>query len=138
MALLLYLLLKKIKEATQQQNYVQQETTGVYYEKTKRITLADIDKFTQDLGKHSKAADYKTTLSLVEKLLPILLKDIKKGNFNNSIKSMAMFGTALIPYGGAFLSQIIGILWPDSADNTNENAMQKNEGRTCFHDGREN
>lgn len=82
--------------------------------------LARFDTWAQDLGKTTGAGNYKTTLGMAEKLLPTIYKDLDSGNFNNTARSITMLSTALIPYGGAFISPIIGILWPENGPNIKE------------------
>ncbi|MCU4864232.1 insecticidal delta-endotoxin Cry8Ea1 family protein [Bacillus cereus] len=81
----------------------------------KTNSIAKIDTAIQDLGKNTGAANYKTIAGAVEKVLPSLLKDTKAGNYNNTLRSLAMFSTALIPYGGSFISGILGFLWTESS-----------------------
>ncbi|PGZ56204.1 hypothetical protein COE56_00910 [Bacillus anthracis] len=103
------------KSTNETQNATQQKTTGSYYDNEPKLNpLAQIDKWTQDLSKNTGAANYKTTLGLVEKTLPTIYKDMTLGNFNNTARVLTMYGAALIPYGGVFISPIIGILWPEN------------------------
>lgn len=46
------------------------------------------------------------------------------GNFNNTARTIAMGATALIPYGGAFISPLLGLLWPENVPNS-ENLIEK-------------
>ncbi|HDR4440885.1 hypothetical protein BK720_08025 [Bacillus thuringiensis serovar brasilensis] len=109
---------EKEKNAVQQQNTVQQKISDKYYERGIEMEpLAQFDNWTQNLAKNTGAANYKNTLSLAEKTLPILYKDLKKGNFSNTARSLLMFGTALIPYGGAFISPVLGLLWPENVED---------------------
>ncbi|MGX5634538.1 insecticidal delta-endotoxin Cry8Ea1 family protein [Bacillus thuringiensis] len=118
---------EKDKNATQQQNTVQQKDAGTYYEgEQKELNpLAQFDKWTQDLGKTTKAGDYKTTLGMAEKLLPTVYKDLNSGNFKNTLRSVTMLSTALIPYGGAFISPIIGLLWSENTVDKTQQMMDK-------------
>ncbi|MBJ8026011.1 insecticidal delta-endotoxin Cry8Ea1 family protein [Bacillus cereus] len=75
---------------------------------------AQVDKKIQDLGKTTGAANYKVTLDFVSKALPVLYKDLRKGNYNNTLRTLSMTASALIPYGGALISPMLGILWPEN------------------------
>ncbi|WP_144489824.1 insecticidal delta-endotoxin Cry8Ea1 family protein [Bacillus thuringiensis] len=125
---------EKDKNATQQQNTVQQKDAGTYYEgEQKELNpLAQLDKWTQDLGKTSGAGDYKTTLGMVEKLLPTIYKDLNSGNFNNTARSFTMLSTALIPYGGAFISPIVGLIWPENTTAQDAKLQKMVEGLTSM------
>ncbi|HHT7068123.1 insecticidal delta-endotoxin Cry8Ea1 family protein [Bacillus cereus] len=103
-------------------NTIQQKSPGTYYEDAQKNlgSLARFDTWAQDLGKTTGAGNYKTTLGMAEKLLPTIYKDINSGNFNNTARSITMLSTALIPYGAAFISPIIGILWPENGPNIKE------------------
>ncbi|MGH1288771.1 insecticidal delta-endotoxin Cry8Ea1 family protein [Bacillus toyonensis] len=46
------------------------------------------------------------------------------GNYNNTFRNLAMGGTALIPYGGVFVSGLIGLIWPVNTD-AQKNQMKK-------------
>ncbi|WP_144489652.1 insecticidal delta-endotoxin Cry8Ea1 family protein [Bacillus thuringiensis] len=108
---------EKDKSATQQQNTGQQKNAGTYYEDKKLNPLAQFDTWTQDLGKATGAANYKTTLGMAEKLLPTIYKDLNSGNLNNTARSFVMLSTATIPYAGAFISPILGLIWPENGPN---------------------
>ncbi|MDA2654224.1 insecticidal delta-endotoxin Cry8Ea1 family protein [Bacillus cereus] len=103
-------------------NTIQQKSPGTYYEDEQKNlgSLARFDTWAQDLGKTTGAGNYKTTLGMAEKLLPTIYKDLNSGNFNNTARAITMLSTALIPYGGAFISPIIGILWPENGPNIKE------------------
>ncbi|MCU4946865.1 MULTISPECIES: insecticidal delta-endotoxin Cry8Ea1 family protein [Bacillus cereus group] len=119
---------EKDKNATQQQNTVQPKTTGSYYENDSKLTpLAKIDTWVQDLSKGG-AANYKTTLGIAEKALPTIYKDLTIGNFNNTARSLTMLGTALIPYGGAFISPIVSLIWPENTAAQDSKVQQMVEG----------
>ncbi|MGX5632200.1 insecticidal delta-endotoxin Cry8Ea1 family protein [Bacillus thuringiensis] len=125
---------EKDTNATQQQNTVQPKSAGTYYEDEKKELnpLAQFDTWTQDLGKTTGAANYKTTLGMAEKLLPTVYKDLNSGNFNNTLRSVTMLSTALIPYGGAFISPIIGLLW---SENTVDKTKQMMDSINALMDG---
>lgn len=63
----------------------------------------------------------KSVLSLSGKVLTDLYKDAhdNNGNFNNTFRTLTMGVTALIPYGGALISPLIGLLWPENVPNQN-------------------
>ncbi|PEV53092.1 hypothetical protein COK37_18705 [Bacillus thuringiensis] len=105
-----------------EKNVIQQKSPGTYYEDAQKNlgSLARFDRWAQDLGKTTGAENYKTTLGMAEKLLPTIYNDLNSGNFNNTARSITMLSTALIPYGGAFISPIIGILWPENGPNIKE------------------
>lgn len=75
--------------------------------------LAEMDKIIQDLPKGG-AEKYQTTLKMVETLLPVIFNDLNSGNFNNTARTFTLFSVALIPYGGVFISPIIGLLWGEN------------------------
>ncbi|MBW3492790.1 N-acetylmuramoyl-L-alanine amidase family protein [Bacillus sp. FDAARGOS_1420] len=108
---------EKDTNATQQQNTAPQKDAGTYYEDKKLNPLAQFDTWTQDLGKTTGAANYKTTLGMAEKLLPTIYKDLNSGNLNNTARSFVMLSTATIPYAGAFISPILGLIWPENGPN---------------------
>lgn len=65
----------------------------------------------------------KTITSLGGKALKDLYKDAHKNevSWNNTFKNLTVAVTALIPYGGSFVSSIIGVIWPDEViDNDNQ------------------
>ncbi|BAR87714.1 collagenolytic protease (plasmid) [Bacillus thuringiensis serovar tolworthi] len=99
-------------------NAIQQKSPNTYYEGTQENLgpLAQFDTWVQDLGKRN----YKHTVAMAEKLLPTIYKDLNRGNFNNTARCITMLSTALIPYGVAFISPIIGILWPENGPNIKE------------------
>ncbi|MGX5634307.1 insecticidal delta-endotoxin Cry8Ea1 family protein [Bacillus thuringiensis] len=41
-------------------------------------------------------------------------KDLQSGNFEETARTLTLGAVALIPYGGAFVSPILGLLWPGS------------------------
>ncbi|MGX5631981.1 insecticidal delta-endotoxin Cry8Ea1 family protein [Bacillus thuringiensis] len=94
--------------------------------------LAQYDKKIQDLMKNSGATNYKTSLSAVEKLIPAIYKDIKKGDYINTIKTLSMFSASLIPYGGSFISPILSLLFDrgDDASIDTKLATLANQLRT--------
>ncbi|HHK5542556.1 hypothetical protein COC60_06505 [Bacillus thuringiensis] len=65
----------------------------------------------------------KTITSLGGKALKDLYKDAHKNevSWNNTFKNLTVAVTALIPYGGSFVSAMIGVIWPDEViDNDNQ------------------
>ncbi|WP_263142065.1 insecticidal delta-endotoxin Cry8Ea1 family protein [Pseudomonas sp. RIT-PI-AD] len=104
---------------------VQQKSDGDYYEDEKKLNpLAQLDKYVQDLPKITGTANYKTTLGMAEKLIPVIYKDLNSGNFNNTARTFTMLGTALIPYGGAIITPLIGIIWKEDTSGQ-EAKLQK-------------
>ncbi|HDR7987075.1 TPA: hypothetical protein QCY63_005432, partial [Bacillus cereus] len=100
-------------------NTIQQKSPGTYYEDAQKNpgSLAQFDKWAQDLGNTTGAGNYKTTLGMAEKLLPTIYKDLNSGNLNNTARSFVMLSTAMIPYAGAFISPILGLIWPENGPN---------------------
>ncbi|MGQ4671878.1 hypothetical protein ACUIJ5_27660 (plasmid) [Bacillus toyonensis] len=51
-------------------------------------------------------------------VLKVAYKDAHEnnGNYNNTFRTLAMSGTALIPYGGVIISPLIGLLWPENVE----------------------
>lgn len=96
-----------------QQNAVQQKITGHYYSNG-TMTLKDIDLWVQNFQKQSGASDWENTLNVIEQSLPTIYNDLNSGNFSNTFRILTMLGTSIIPFGGAFISPIIGLLWPES------------------------
>ncbi|MDA2654232.1 insecticidal delta-endotoxin Cry8Ea1 family protein [Bacillus cereus] len=65
----------------------------------------------------------KTIVSLGGSQLKSLYRDAHKNelNWNNTFKRLTVAVTALIPHGGAFVSSLIGVIWPDDViDNNNQ------------------
>ncbi|MEH7150825.1 insecticidal delta-endotoxin Cry8Ea1 family protein [Bacillus thuringiensis] len=81
--------------------------------KEKLNKLAELDKSLQSLAKDSGAANYKLTIDLFSKSLPVFVNDLNKGNFNNTARTLTLYGTSLIPYGALFVTPILGLLWPE-------------------------
>lgn len=59
-------------------------------------------------------------------VLKVAYKDAHEnnGNYNNTFRTLAMSGTALIPYGGVIISPLIGLLWPENVE-AQKNQMKK-------------
>ncbi|WP_180250256.1 insecticidal delta-endotoxin Cry8Ea1 family protein [Bacillus toyonensis] len=87
--------------------------------------MPNIDQVIQSLPKVTSAADYKTSLTLFEKAVPAVIKDVNQGTINNTIKSFAVYGTSLIPWGGVLISPLISLLWPEFGGNKTLKEMRQ-------------
>ncbi|PGZ42809.1 hypothetical protein COE56_30890 [Bacillus anthracis] len=75
--------------------------------------MPNIDQMIQELPKITSASNYKTSLTAAEKIIPHIIKGVNEGNINNAAKTLAVFGTSLIPYAGILISPLISFLWPE-------------------------
>ncbi|MCU1731228.1 MULTISPECIES: insecticidal delta-endotoxin Cry8Ea1 family protein [unclassified Pseudomonas] len=70
-----------------------------------------IEILNKDLIKGEKA---KGVVALGGNVLLEAWKDSQTGNYNNTLRTLAIGSTALIPYGGIFISPMLGLLWPEN------------------------
>ncbi|MBW3496886.1 insecticidal delta-endotoxin Cry8Ea1 family protein [Bacillus sp. FDAARGOS_1420] len=87
--------------------------------------MPSIDQILQALPKDTGAVNYKTSLTVVEKAVPNIVKDINQGNINNTAKAIAVYGASLIPYAGVLISPLISLLWPELGGSKTLQQMRK-------------
>ncbi|MGQ3740484.1 insecticidal delta-endotoxin Cry8Ea1 family protein [Bacillus sp. Fil] len=87
--------------------------------------MPNIDQILQALPKDTGAANLKTSLTVVEKAVPNIVKDINQGNINNTAKAIAVYGASLIPYAGVLISPLISLLWPELGGSKTLQQMRK-------------
>ncbi|MGX4585497.1 insecticidal delta-endotoxin Cry8Ea1 family protein [Paenibacillus chitinolyticus] len=99
----------KLTEGQAQQVSSQRETGSPAFTVDKNGKL---DSFKKELFSEVNA---KSISTLMANTLTAALKDAQKdnGDFNDTFRTLAMAGAALIPYGGMFISPLIGLMWPE-------------------------
>ncbi|WP_421416065.1 insecticidal delta-endotoxin Cry8Ea1 family protein [Serratia plymuthica] len=72
----------------------------------------DLNK--KSASKSAKQEAFKNAVNLFEKIAPTLLKDLDEGNFNDTVRSFTILSIGFIPYGGIFVSSLVGMFWNEN------------------------
>lgn len=105
---------EKENDVTQQQNNAQEKINGNYY--GTKSPLSQLEDFRQAIANKTKWQDQYNSIG---QILPEIYKDAYSddGSFNNTFRTLGLVSTSLIPYVGAFISPILGLIWPESGPN---------------------